>query len=142
MSVLETKPAAAVSVIECDLNVDFAPPVGYKEPERPQASKLLDDEDEPMDVAGLLPEQTGFVPFAGSGSRLDGKKKRTSSEGETSKPKVEYVRGIPDYDYEVGFLRFIRNPKPKAKQNGEDPADESSFEAFKGQGHSLRQSRK
>jgi ubiquitin fusion degradation protein 1 len=33
MSVLETKPADAVSVIECDLNVDFAPPVGYKEPE-------------------------------------------------------------------------------------------------------------
>ena len=33
MSVLETKPANAVSVIECDLNVDFAPPVGYKEPE-------------------------------------------------------------------------------------------------------------
>jgi ubiquitin fusion degradation protein 1 len=33
MSVLETKPANAVSVIECDLNVDFAAPVGYKEPE-------------------------------------------------------------------------------------------------------------
>ena len=30
MSVLETKPANAVSVIECDLNVDFAPPVGYQ----------------------------------------------------------------------------------------------------------------
>ena len=31
VSVLETKPAAAISVIECDLNVDFAPPVGYQE---------------------------------------------------------------------------------------------------------------
>ncbi len=30
LSVLETKPAGAVTVIECDLNVDFAPPVGYK----------------------------------------------------------------------------------------------------------------
>ncbi len=30
LSVLETKPANAVSVIECDLNVDFAPPVGYQ----------------------------------------------------------------------------------------------------------------
>ena len=33
VSVLETKPAAAVSVIECDLNVDFAPYVGYQEPD-------------------------------------------------------------------------------------------------------------
>ena len=30
VSVLETKPAAAISVIECDLNVDFAPPIGYQ----------------------------------------------------------------------------------------------------------------
>merc|ERR1712121_46158 len=34
LNVLETKPAAAVSIIECDMNVDFAQPVGYKEPER------------------------------------------------------------------------------------------------------------
>jgi hypothetical protein len=43
MSVLETKPAAAVSVIECDLNVDFAPPVGYKEPE---FKKKVDEEED------------------------------------------------------------------------------------------------
>ena len=43
MSVLETKPAAAVSVIECDLNVDFAPPVGYKEPE---FKKKIDEQED------------------------------------------------------------------------------------------------
>jgi len=32
---VETKPQDAVSIIECDLNVDFEAPVGYKEPERP-----------------------------------------------------------------------------------------------------------
>ena len=101
MSVLETKPAAAVSVIECDLNVDFAPPVGYKEPEyqRPVAN---DDDDEPMDMTDLIPEPKGFIPFSGGGVRLDGKKKRTTSESEAPKLKQEYVRGIPDYDYEIG----------------------------------------
>jgi len=32
--VLETKPGNAVSIIECDMQVEFAPPVGYVEPER------------------------------------------------------------------------------------------------------------
>merc|ERR1719348_1092585 len=32
LNVLETKPAAAVSIIECDMNVDFEAPPGYVEP--------------------------------------------------------------------------------------------------------------
>ena len=34
MCILETRPGNAVSIIECDMDVDFAPPVGYQEPER------------------------------------------------------------------------------------------------------------
>merc|ERR1712223_1304135 len=144
VSVLETKPAAAVSVIECHLNVDFAPYVGYKEPETSRPQGDGDDLDEPMDVSDLIPEPKGFIAFGGEGVRLDGKKKRKESEGEVpTKMKQEYVRGIPDYDYEIGFLKFIRNSKPK--NNGKSPEednDDDGFEAFKGQGKTLRQSRK
>uniref|UniRef100_A0A8L2UP03 Ubiquitin recognition factor in ER-associated degradation protein 1 n=1 Tax=Rattus norvegicus TaxID=10116 RepID=A0A8L2UP03_RAT len=35
LRVMETKPDKAVSIIECDMNVDFDAPLGYKEPERP-----------------------------------------------------------------------------------------------------------
>ncbi|KAF7586571.1 Ubiquitin recognition factor in ER-associated degradation protein 1 [Aspergillus hancockii] len=41
MAVLETKPANntnAISVLETDLEVDFAPPVGYEEPQRPSGT--------------------------------------------------------------------------------------------------------
>ncbi|KAE8152445.1 ubiquitin fusion-degradation protein [Aspergillus avenaceus] len=41
MAVLETKPSNntnAVSVLETDLEVDFAPPVGYEEPQRPSGT--------------------------------------------------------------------------------------------------------
>lgn len=41
MAVLETKPensANAISVLETDLEVDFAPPVGYEEPKRPSGT--------------------------------------------------------------------------------------------------------
>lgn len=138
MSVLETKPAAAVSVIECDLNVDFAPPVGYKEPE---FKKKVDEEEDQMDVSELLPEVTGFIPFTGSGSRLDGKKKRTVSENEVARPKGEYVRGIPDYDYVIGTLKFIRNaPSKTANGKGGPEEDATDFVPFKGEGQSLRQS--
>jgi ubiquitin fusion degradation protein 1 len=35
----QTKPDKGISIIECDLNVDFAPPVGYVEPQaRPPPS--------------------------------------------------------------------------------------------------------
>ena len=96
-----------------------------------------------MDLTDLIPEPKGFVAFGGEGSRLDGKKKRTTSETEVPKLKQEYVRGIPDYDYEIGLLKFIRS-KPKKNGNSSDSAnkDIDDFEAFKGEGKSLRQSRK
>ena len=33
LCVLETKPGPAIDIHECDLNVEFAAPVGYQEPE-------------------------------------------------------------------------------------------------------------
>lgn len=38
------QPGSAVSITECDMNVEFAPPVGYKEPkriEKKQSKKLI-----------------------------------------------------------------------------------------------------
>ena len=159
LSVLETKPADAVSVIECDLNVDFAAPVGYKEPQRPNANQGGqghgddDDEEEEMDVSDMIP-QPKFSVFGGTGNRLDGKKGRKTSESDLTSMastsslqsdygQVEYVRGIPDYDYEFGNLKFIRG-KPKKSTNEENNEDDSNsnsgnnFQAFQGQGKSLR----
>ena len=61
------------------------------------------EEDEPeLDISQMLPEDTGFIAFAGSGNRLDGKKKRTNSETEIqSRQLAEYTRGIPDYNFQV-----------------------------------------
>lgn len=38
IDIVETKPSSAISIIETDCEVDFAPPLDYKEPERPQSS--------------------------------------------------------------------------------------------------------
>lgn len=38
IDIVETKPSNAISIIETDCEVDFAPPLDYKEPERPVPS--------------------------------------------------------------------------------------------------------
>lgn len=111
MCVLETKPGPAVTIIECDMNVEFAPPVGYKEPKA--VERKVENE---VDPADLMPEQSGFIAFKGEGNRLDGKKKKDSSPTENTVEKPVYVRGIPDYDYQIGTLRFLRNVKPTNNQ--------------------------
>merc|ERR1712096_352163 len=139
LNVLETKPAAAVSIIECDMNVEFEAPPGYVEPTVSRPQPMEEDEPE-LDISQMLPEDTGFVAFGGSGNRLDGKKKRTNSEHEIhSKQLAEYTRGIPDYNFEIGNLKFIRNSKPKPKED--DKENGTDFEAFKGTGQSLRQAK-
>jgi len=140
LNVMETKPADAVTIIECDMNVDFEAPPGYQEDYVPKAQPMEEEEPE-LDVSQMLPEETGFIAFAGSGNRLDGKKKRTNSETEIqSRQLAEYTRGIPDYNFEVGNIRFIRAKKKDKESDKENEADK--FSAFGGSGQSLRQAKK
>ena len=37
IDIVETRPSNAISIIETDCEVDFAPPLDYKEPEKPVA---------------------------------------------------------------------------------------------------------
>lgn len=134
MCVLETRPGPAVTIIECDMNVEFAPPVGYKEP-----TKEDKDEESVVDPADLMPTPVGFVPFKGQGNRLDGKKRKDSAQSETTAHKTAYVRGIPDYDYKVGTVRFFRNVKPAENK---ELKEQDEFKAFTGEGFSLRKLRK
>jgi ubiquitin fusion degradation protein 1 len=115
--VLETRPGNAVSIIECDMDVDFAPPLGYVEP---TYSKNIKKE-------GDLPETTKKYPskkeaqVGGEGYRLDGKAKKpeqlisqsTSNnhqkEQKNKTDEEEQKRGIPNYDYVIGTLTFNRN---------------------------------
>ena len=111
---METKPAAAVSIIECDMNVDFEAPPGYQEPSVSRPQPMEEEEEAELDISQMLPEESGFIAFAGSGNRLDGKKRRTNSETEIQERQLrEYSRGIPDYNFQVSRkanLRSTYNP--------------------------------
>ena len=87
INIVEAKPADAISVIETDCNVDFAPPLDYVEPTpvAPQPSSAAPSSQgkassaaaaAPEDVGGVQEEAVDegtFLAFSGSGCRLDGK---------------------------------------------------------------------
>ncbi|GAB2267647.1 hypothetical protein Dimus_002629 [Dionaea muscipula] len=70
IDIVETKPSNAVSIIETDCEVDFAPPLDYKEPEKPAVSGPSKSAAQVEDLAETEPK---FSPFSGAGRRLDGK---------------------------------------------------------------------
>ncbi|XP_077995424.1 ubiquitin recognition factor in ER-associated degradation protein 1-like [Glandiceps talaboti] len=134
LQVLEAKPGKAVSIIECDMSVEFSSPVGYKEPEHRPTQQQQSEE---MAVDALdYQDNSQFVPFHGSGHRLDGKKKGTEVKALQSQ-NTPLKRGIPNYDFKKGKLTFIRAPRPVEKVN-EDAGAENIFEAFSGEGQPLR----
>jgi ubiquitin fusion degradation protein 1 len=99
IDIVETKPSNAISIIETDCEVDFAPPLDYKEPE--PVKPAVPASTEPTTGNALVLYITGcdycsrmyfflanyfalffseapaeepkFIPFTGSGRRLDGK---------------------------------------------------------------------
>jgi len=139
LCILDTKPGRAVSIIECDMNVEFEAPVGYKEPERPNAIKSENgimsgtyDGDVPINEDEDEEQQ---IPFQGIGNRLDGKQKNLEVEKKKGSRQAGR-RGIPDYNYTIGTLRFIRTPKRAQVDNAGEVA--KAFEAFGGSGQALQ----
>uniref|UniRef100_A0A672JAV5 Ubiquitin recognition factor in ER-associated degradation protein 1 n=1 Tax=Salarias fasciatus TaxID=181472 RepID=A0A672JAV5_SALFA len=133
LRVMETKPDKAVSIIECDMNVDFDAPLGYKEPERrPQ----YHEEPAWQILMKLLICFLGQA-FTGSGNRLDGKTKGIEPSP-APLTASDIKRGIPNYDFKVGKITFIRNSRPQPRKILDDDDAMNRFIAFSGQGQSLR----
>lgn len=95
LCVLETRPEAAVNINECDMIVDFAPPIGYVEPKK-EVKKEIKKE---------VTKSRGF--------RIDGKsiyqEDEVENEGKLEANAKPMERGQPDYDYKPGTIRFFRD---------------------------------
>ncbi|KAL6651246.1 hypothetical protein ACP70R_010171 [Stipagrostis hirtigluma subsp. patula] len=160
IDIVETKPASAVSIIETDCEVDFAPPLDYKEPEKPQqataASKAAAEGGETV-----VEEEPKFKPFTGSGKRLDGKASKLQSSEvpstarsapsdsnkranqQTSQPATSGASNSTRQ--KTGKLVFgssaNNNKEPqKAPVKDDEPPkkDEPKFLAFTGKSYSLK----
>ncbi|KAJ8572154.1 hypothetical protein K7X08_008665 [Anisodus acutangulus] len=71
IDIVETKPSNGISIIETDCEVDFAPPLDYKEPERAAPSRPNKAPAEVQEAATEV--EPKFNPFTGGARRLDGK---------------------------------------------------------------------
>ncbi|KNA22853.1 hypothetical protein SOVF_030050 [Spinacia oleracea] len=161
IDVVETKPSSAVSIIETDCEVDFAPPLDYKEPEKP--SRSTPTKKSRPEVAEEEPAKkvAKFNPFTGPGRRLDGKPSTAADEA-TVGPSVststlckenETPSSSNGANKSCGKLVFgsnsdqSSNGKPKGNQtvkNKEPPVkegeeeEETKFQAFTGKKYSLK----
>lgn len=73
---METKPSKkGISVIETDLEVDFAPPLGYVEPDYGKMKSASSTNIFPSTSIKehIKEEKSEFQSFLGSGNRLNGK---------------------------------------------------------------------
>lgn len=160
IDIVETKPSSAISIIETDCEVDFAPPLDYKEPERPQQPSMAPNR-APAQVPEPEPEEPRFSPFTGSGRRLDGKPSKhqapaSSLPSKQTQPEVASSARQPAASTSqstssrqtTGKLVFGSGSSSAPKETQKAPAkeakaepptkEEPKFQAFTGKKYSLK----
>ncbi|KAA8518298.1 hypothetical protein F0562_015819 [Nyssa sinensis] len=76
IDIVETKPSNAICLIETDCEVEFAPPLDYKEPAEKKPKTVFNWVTEPATGRDQEPK---FKPFTGVSRRLDGAETATTS---------------------------------------------------------------
>jgi len=118
LKVLETKPGDAISVIETDVEVDFAPPPGYVEPSASKPASTATPA--PAGTASPTipgasptptapePEDTNkFVPFVGQGQTLRGRASPSAPKAvPTSRPYDFFVPNTNQVLKACKLMRF------------------------------------
>ena len=162
IKVLEVKPESAnhgICVVETDLETDFAPPVGYVEPEyKPSRVEPQGRTGTPTNVnraagAGTMARSINYAQmvaegpqnsvYLGSGNRLNNKKiaedknKKVNISIDDLDPEAAAVPlRLPDNQLFFGFPVVL--PTPEEEKEGET----KEKPIFSGAGQSLRQSKK
>eukprot|EP00927_Polykrikos_kofoidii_P071278 TRINITY_DN6756_c0_g1_i3.p1 TRINITY_DN6756_c0_g1~~TRINITY_DN6756_c0_g1_i3.p1 ORF type:complete len:318 (-),score=66.63 TRINITY_DN6756_c0_g1_i3:146-1099(-) len=132
IEIIECKPSNAVSIIEADVNVDFAPPKDYKEPE-PQVRAAASTFQTKVEEAPEEPEPKDKGPqlFGGTGQRVDGKAIKRSQQSPAAGPspspvmdefedmpwKKKIPKGVkwvdPPYGYGQGHMTGAKSGETK-----------------------------
>ncbi|KAL1323849.1 hypothetical protein HN51_034076 [Arachis hypogaea] len=162
IDVIETKPSYAISLIETDCEVDFAPPLDYKEEVKKQLPSTSSDrkqqQQQEADDTDILTKIGEFAPFSGSARRLDGKPSTPSDKQASSFSCMAKQQGDDEHKSSdsksssnnvssttSGKLLFGSRPhKASQKSTNQDKAkitqkpQEPKFQAFTGKKYSLR----
>uniref|UniRef100_A0A0E0QT63 Uncharacterized protein n=1 Tax=Oryza rufipogon TaxID=4529 RepID=A0A0E0QT63_ORYRU len=167
IDIVETKPASAVCIIETDCEVDFAPPLDYKEPEKVQQKPSVPSSKAASEDQDQIKDEPEFRAFTGSGNRLDGKASKPLAAGISSNPAAA-SSAISDSNKKVnqetaasGVSNSTRQKKGKlvfgsnkSSSSSKEPEkappvkvdelakkEEPKFQAFSGTSYSLKRNR-
>lgn len=164
--VMEVRPSHStlgISIVETDLEVDFAPPLDYVEhanvssrtdptkPTGPSMASRIGIEDGRPHVTS---EDSGFVAFGGSGMKLNGKNKgkepmhkaaltRAPSSSESLPSPLDTDELAPPLNLPFGKLFFGYPIKPIGSKDASTTSEDAMARngVFQGQGHTLRKQR-
>ncbi|KAF1798252.1 ubiquitin fusion degradation protein UFD1-domain-containing protein [Mucor lusitanicus] len=141
IKVLEVKPHfedhQGISVVETDLQVEFAAPVGYVEPSSQKKAQAAKSH---MVIDAPKPVKTGFAAFGGGGQSLRGKNKGASAndsntmETDTADENDDGPLNLP-----FGQLYFGFPVVPPPSEDDDKKAEENTFT---GSGQTLRAKKK
>lgn len=67
---------------------------------------------------------------------MDGKERKDAPASAPGPSRTPYIRGVPDYDYKIGTLKFLRNVKPSKEIQQKTP----EFKPFQGTSYTLNSS--
>lgn len=149
--VMEVKPANAVSIVETDLEVDFAPPVGYKEPERQPSRAIGSSANSIKDsIISTLQATQGSLKTGwdavGEGKKLSGRSltngKASSSQGLTEESPSKLLSTQAPLRLPLGQLFFGFDIKVYQSEEEKEKEKEKDEPKFTGEGQTLRSARK
>ncbi|KVI09859.1 ubiquitin fusion degradation protein 1 homolog [Cynara cardunculus var. scolymus] len=138
VNILETKPSPAISLFDTDCEVEFAPPLDYKQPEKKPVAdfkgKRTSDENKSTpgsrdDVDIMMKE---YKPFSGIGRRLDGMQVPETDHQSVKKSKRNESSMPTDHDGKP-MEKKPQSSTVEEKVNGEH----EGFKAFTGKSFRL-----
>jgi ubiquitin fusion degradation protein 1 len=146
VKVLETEPdPTGILVIETDLNVDFAPPVGYVEPDYKRTASGAVNANQ-KSIANSI-GQYGFSPKSPSGPFNGiGQSLRSSSSGTKSPAPTPTSASTTTTTHDTSRPTALKLPKntmffgvsKPSKKEEENESKPAAAPAFQGKGRSLR----
>ncbi|KAI8837694.1 ubiquitin fusion degradation protein UFD1-containing protein [Chytriomyces cf. hyalinus JEL632] len=141
--IMESKPGnKGISVIETDLEVDFAAPLGYKEPERVPKQALPPSDSLASIESHTKSETKGFAAFNGSGNRLSGKESALNIKEDSKAPApVSSEKVAPAALHLPHGKLFFGYPIVPFKKPGSE-SEEPEVPKFTGPGQTLRAAKK
>eukprot|EP01114_Cavostelium_apophysatum_P013304 TRINITY_DN3192_c0_g1_i1.p1 TRINITY_DN3192_c0_g1~~TRINITY_DN3192_c0_g1_i1.p1 ORF type:complete len:309 (+),score=79.96 TRINITY_DN3192_c0_g1_i1:114-1040(+) len=138
LSIIEVKPSNAISIIETDIQLDFAPPLDYVEPTKTDAVKDSKQEitkEETTKEKKVIAEEdeeaaNSFKPFTGSGYSLKSGPASTSSTSGSKTPSTSTASSS------ASKKQKVEEESDTDTESDED--DNPKFKAFAGKGYSLK----